>query len=287
MIGLRVMNAPADVDHVLQYISSYDGSAQAALEASSSDVLSTTSTRAAAIVDAVQNYYTNSSTVSSLDTDEYADNSKNLSEIFNLSNATSMAPVLVYGIIDQESGGGYELDNTNISQGDGDYGYGIMQLTEEPTSSDVYNLELFLDNNSSTQVASSGLGSQGDPSHYWEFSDVTNAVKAFQGLHSLPETGNVFYETRGALNSLLPTSTIPSDFQFDTNLALNSDDRLSDPNSTVGQVSGVTVPPCDNLQDPSNINYYQNCLGESSLSTPSKYYAPQSNYGDQTFQLYV
>lgn len=280
--GVTGWMVASDTAH--QYISSYDGSMQSAFEASSSDVLSTTSTRAAAIVDAVQNYYTNSSTMSSLNTDEYADGSANLSDVFNLSNATSVPEVLVYGMAAQESGG-IGFDNTNVKPFYPAYGYGIMQLTAIPTSSDVYNLEVLLNKNSSTQVEASGPGSPGDETHDFT-SDVTAAVKTFQSENGIATTGNVFFLTRSALNALLPTSSIPSDFRFNTNIAQGDDDRLSGPSSPLGRVSGVLVPPCSNLQDPSNVSYYQDCLGESSTSTPNQYYAPQPNYDNQTFEWY-
>ncbi|HDQ16172.1 MAG TPA: hypothetical protein ENN45_03850 [Bacteroidetes bacterium] len=83
-------------------------------------------------------------------------------------------------------------------------------LQKGMTSNDVKNLQIVLNKNVSTQVASSGAGSPGNETTY--FGSLTfAAVKNFQTSKGIINTGYVGPLTRGALNALycspVPTTT--------------------------------------------------------------------------------
>jgi len=265
--------------HYLSNISSQ----QTALSATSSNAISSSSTRSDAIYEAVNHYYSDTSTAYSLYSSD-DDSSHKLSSIFNLTpNSTSMPPVLVYGIAAQETGPSF--DNEIVSS---DFGHGVMQLTLVPSSSDIYFLQVILNRDASTTVATSGPGSVGNETHHFGPA-TTDAVKRFQTKYGITNTGNVFYNTRNQLNSMLPTSSIPTSLQFARNLSavVSPDDVTSTAYDNRGYASGITISPCGNYQSLDSSEFYQKCYGESSTSTPNKYYIPQTSYANQTFKYYA
>jgi len=81
-------------------------------------------------------------------------------------------------------------------------------LSKGMTSNDVKNLQIVLNKNASTQVASSGAGSPGNETTY--FGSLTlAAVKNFQSSEGIINTGYVGPLTRGALNALYCTPVVP------------------------------------------------------------------------------
>lgn len=99
---------------------------QAALQATSSDVITSSTTRASIILDAIHHYYTNTDTTPSLyssdDTSIYAGTANN-----NLSMLSSRGfpEKVIWGMAAQETGP-FDFNNQIVSF---DYGHGIMQLT--------------------------------------------------------------------------------------------------------------------------------------------------------------
>jgi len=82
-------------------------------------------------------------------------------------------------------------------------------LSKGMTSNDVENLQIVLNKNASTQVASSGAGSPGNETTY--FGSLTlAAVKTFQTSNGIINTGYVGPLTRGALNALYCTPVVPA-----------------------------------------------------------------------------
>jgi len=82
-------------------------------------------------------------------------------------------------------------------------------LSKGMTSNDVENLQIVLNKNASTQVASSGAGSPGSETAY--FGSLTfTAVKNFQSSEGIINTGYVGPLTRAALNALYCTASVPS-----------------------------------------------------------------------------
>jgi hypothetical protein len=82
-------------------------------------------------------------------------------------------------------------------------------LSKGMTSNDVKNLQIVLNKDTSTQVASSGAGSPGNETTY--FGSLTlAAVKTFQTSNGIINTGYVGPLTRGALNALYCTASVPS-----------------------------------------------------------------------------
>ena len=82
-------------------------------------------------------------------------------------------------------------------------------LSKGMTSNDAKNLQIVLNKDASTQVASSGAGSPGNETTY--FGSLTlAAVKNFQSSKGISNTGYVGPLTRGALNALYCTASVPS-----------------------------------------------------------------------------
>jgi hypothetical protein len=258
-----------------QYISSYDGSSQSTFEDMASTTQDDEASRATVIQAAVDHYYTNTSSTGSL----YS--SDDLSDVFNSSSPDTYPEDLIFPIAAWEDGS-TGLDNEEVTF---DYGHGIMQITPTPSSSDIYFLQKILNSDPDTQVATSGPGSPGMESDH--FGTATeNAVERFQTKYGLASSGQVLYYTRAQLNSMLPTSSIPSSFKFERNLVEGMTDNTSSYSEARGIESGVYIPPCGNLQDPSTSTYYQLCYGDNT-STDPKAYAPQPDYGNQVFKWYA
>ena len=75
-------------------------------------------------------------------------------------------------------------------------------LAYSMTSPDVKQLQIILNKNPLTLVSTSGVGSSGNETNY--FGGLTlNAVKRFQAINHIPQTGFVGIITRTALNKLL------------------------------------------------------------------------------------
>jgi hypothetical protein len=110
----------AATDTTSQYISSYDGSSQAAMAASSSAEMATgTTPQANFIVNAIDHYYNDTNTTASLYSSN--DGSNTISSL-----KTGGFPEEVIPGIAAVEDGGFSFDNEDVSF---DYGHGIMQLT--------------------------------------------------------------------------------------------------------------------------------------------------------------
>jgi hypothetical protein len=241
----KPQKSTADVDHVFQYISSYDGSQQGNFEAIASTTLDDKPTRAAAIVQAVNAYYAAAgSTSDSL-------YNPDLSAIFSTSTPSSTFPEdIVFAITAHEDGGGFDFNNEQVAP---DYGSVIMQITTLPTSSDIYYLQVLLNKDPDTQIATgTAPGAPGHETH--SFGSATEAaVKSFQTKYGIsPVSGAVGYYTLAQLNSLLPTSSIPSAFQFHEAMSTSSpfdSDRINPGPENLGIASGISIPPCGELNN--------------------------------------
>jgi hypothetical protein len=137
----------ADSSTTVEYLPYNGASTQESLEASSTDEFTTPASRAIEIVEAVEHYYNDTSTSSSL----YSSDDVPGYEISRLKSAglgsagialsggneeESYPETLVLGIIAQESGDVYPndaFDNENITS---DFGHGIMQITFSPSDFD-------------------------------------------------------------------------------------------------------------------------------------------------------
>ena len=279
--GLRSPQKPtADVDHVLQYISSYDGSAQAALEASSTAVADKTA-RINTLVSALDHYYTNSDTSSSLYS---SDDDEKISDEFNSSRPSTTFPeILLLGMAARESGANSDTFGTDNGIVSGDYGHGIMQLTVQAKFPDIKYLQIVLNLSSSTQVASSGAGSPGHETN--AFGTATeNAVEEFQTIYGLTDpSGFVGTSTLAQLNLILASDTpasIPSGWQFVNQLHYTEEGSDGFDNRTFG--NGLSIPPCGVFDDPSSTDYFENCYINS---TSSNGYATDTTDGI-LFQYY-
>ena len=247
------------------------------------DMASTTqddeASRATVIQQAVDHYYTNTSSTGSL----YS--SDDLSSVFSSSSPDTFPEDLVFPIAAWEDGNAPAFNNEEVTF---DYGHGIMQITPTPSSSDIYFLQKMLNANPATQVATSGIGSPGMEGDHFGAA-TQNAVERFQSIYGLATSGAVLFNTRAQLNSMLPTSSIPaipSAFRFERNLQIGMRDNTSSYSEARGIESGVFIPPCGNLQDPSTSTYYQLCYGDNTSTNP-KAYAPQPDYGNQVFKWYA
>ena len=95
------------------------------------------------IIEAVNHYYTNTSSTGSL----YS--SDGLSDVFSSSSPDTYPEDLIFPIAAQESGG-VDFNNEVVTF---DYGQGIMQLTNRPSSSDIMYLHMLLYNDPYTALA--------------------------------------------------------------------------------------------------------------------------------------
>jgi hypothetical protein len=148
---VNTQKPPADVDHVFQYISSYDAGMQTAMEASSTAITVGTSTGETGdyVLSAIDSYYNESSTANSL----YSNNdstgidanttnppgSNHQSDI-SIFNQRGFEEKLILGIAALEDGG-TGFNNEIVTK---DYGHGAMQVTPdilfyEQTSSNAYS----------------------------------------------------------------------------------------------------------------------------------------------------
>jgi hypothetical protein len=220
-----------------QYISSYDGSAQAGLEASSTAIADKTA-RVNTLIAAMDHYYTNNSTSSSLysSDDINPDNvfglGLHISDEFNSSSPSTTFPEsLAFGIAAAESGQNDATLGTNNGIVGADisgreYGHGLMQLTVKYQPEDIKYLQRVLNSDPDTVVNTSTNPMTWDGSMGHEtgaFGSLTeNAVERFQTKYSLTDPmGVVGTSTLAELNSILsgtPTSSItaliPSGWSF-------------------------------------------------------------------------
>lgn len=122
----------AATDTTSQYISSYDGSAQAALEASSSDQIATGTASGETddyVLNAIDHYYNNSDTSSSLySSDDSSTSTGDGTNELSIFKDRGLPESLVWGIAALESGGiGFNNEYVHY-----DYGHGVMQITPVP-----------------------------------------------------------------------------------------------------------------------------------------------------------
>jgi len=110
-------------------------------------------------------------------------------------------------------------------------------LSKGMTANDVKNLQIVLNKNASTQVASSGAGSPGNETTY--FGSLTYAaVKNFQASKGIINTGYVGPLTRAALNTLYCVAVTPvTTYPAGCTSAVGFSSTTGDPCSTV-----VTYP---------------------------------------------
>lgn len=97
----------------------FNGNQQIAFQATSTDIISASTTRASLILKAIDHYYNDATSTYSLYSSN--DGTNNLS-IFN---TRGYPKKVIWGIVSQESGG-IDFDNQYVTY---DYGHGIMQLT--------------------------------------------------------------------------------------------------------------------------------------------------------------
>ena len=251
------------------------------------------------ILEAVDYYYNDSSSATSL----YSSN--DIGNHLSLFKEAGFPIELILAIIAQESGGTANFNNENISY---DYGHGIMQLTFKPVGSDIKYLQIVLNSDPDTQVALSGAGSPGQETH--NFGQATeNAVKKFQNKYSLPYNcnkgyGRLYFNTRDKLNELLESKRdifiekgVPSNFVFDDYLFINRTD-VTDPTKTfdnrgckeiAGAGSRLRIPPCDNIINADDRNYYKSSYryNDDLICSEYKEYRPHQYYNNQTFKYYT
>lgn len=277
----------------------YDVSKQFEFASTSAVFLMTSSTRAEKIVEALNWYWSHIS--SSTDTLYYTGFPYLFSATSTGSSTWQFPEELFYAIAAAESGGVDELNNEVISY---DYGHGIMQLTTVPTSSDIYYLQVLLNNDASTTlaVASGSPGSPGNETH--EFGVATeDAVRRFQAKYATDTlyeaglattTGVVGYYTRKKLNEIeyaWGTSTLPGNFRFEEHLELDFDDVLGATSTFDHRNLGsrIRIYPCENLQYPTSTAYIRKCYEGTSTSTRGTHKAYQAHvdYNNQTFKYYT
>ena len=213
---------------------------------------------------------------------------------------------LILAIVAQESGPGghpdYTFSNEFVSY---DYGHGVMQITFRPMSSDVKYLQVVLNSDPDTQVATSGDGSPGKETH--NFGPLTKiAVEKFQKKYNLPEydnekrRGKVYFPTRTKLNELLENNResfrnkgIPLDFNFEEFLFEGRKDIIKE-DATFdlrGEGSRVNIPPCTNVKtfNWEDKNYFKHCYQYDDKSGYFEYkeYKPHRYYNNQILKYYT
>jgi peptidoglycan hydrolase-like protein with peptidoglycan-binding domain len=252
------------------------------------------------ILEAVDNYYNNIDTTPSLYSGKDRSNKFSIFKNTDFSNYSdpdfsghNHFPVeLILSMIANETGSDKygKFDNEWVSY---DYGHGVTQVTAIPEkNSGVRYLQIILNSDLDTRIATSGAGSPGNETR--KFGDLTRkAVIKFQEKYASEiltpmgltnGDGIVGKTTRDKLNNdFLTTPGIPSGFTFKEALVLGSYDTAAVENR--GNGSGLLVPPCMDLADASSSNYISNCY-----SAPGSYgkrtYVGNPFYNNRVFKYY-
>jgi len=259
-----------------------------------------------AILEAVNRYYNNTSSIKSL----YSSN--DVGNHISVLKENWFPIELILAIAAQESGASpFNFNNELMTY---DYGHGIMQITLKGIKFDIKYLQIILNSDPETQVAKFGPGSPGNETHH--FGDRTeNAVIRFQEKYckqilepilncSCEEnmdkekcqgTGIVGPSTRSKLNEILENNRgifldkgISSHFKFEDFLRKGFSDVI-DENATLdnrGIGSRLKILPCADILNPDSQNYFKECYRYYG-GKEYKEYEPHQYYNNQVFKYYT